>query len=183
MCFLSPHLTPFFTIILDGNLIRLSCMWNPHQSLDTDRHHHIFFRCKHCRPLKRACQAFGHIGEVTCDLQSIRTVMDKPVCEAENCPEPDFMIPTHNRVQWFSNKDSNGFCVFFHSPKDVDNFFTHYKAADCLDNNGTWCQFLATLQLHKNYMAHVFEPLTLTVREEDLKLYYVSGCLPPMSKG
>ena len=97
------------------------------------------------------------------------------------CPHCHQYIAFANHPPLFSF--SIGFCVFFHNPKDVDNFFTHYKAADCLDNNGTWCQFLATLQLHKSYMAHdVFEPLTLTVREEDSKLYYVSGCLPPMSK-
>lgn len=172
-----------------GKLTRIHCTWLPSISEDDDRNHHILFKCSHCRPLSSACQYFGHRGEGTnCTKQQLGTVMDQPICNNPDCPEPDYMSPTHNLVQTFQDENENIFSIFFKTPAEVNCFFGVYDAKSCSEDDALWCKYVATLvwfkQRHKCGLPVVFE---MTVEHQDdswsvkdftKRVYYVSGRLP-----
>ena len=158
-------------------------MWIPQFKPDEDRHHQIFFRCSDCKPLKKACQFFGHVSDIVCDSEKLKTVFDTPLCSSKDCPIKGFMQPTHNLYQVFCDEDGNRFNVFFENIAQVERFFQRFPAKACLFDGKTWCKFLAIEQYHHALIATNEKKLTeLTLRKVPIeygyfKFVYVSGFL------
>ena len=169
--------------ITGGNLAVRRCMWIPPSNIDDDRHHHIYFRCGTCRPLKRACQYFGHLSDIVCNEPKLATINDSPVCRSEVCSSDGFMIPTHCFYQTFSDVNGNRFFVFFQTVKEVESFFQRFPAKLCLQDDRTWCKFLTIMYQHRTLLAHSqTKMMDLTVREvpfgnDFVRCNYVAGFL------
>ena len=177
------HSASEFFLVHRGEYVLKKGMWMPPSDVSEDRFHQIYYRCKHCKPLKKACQYFGHVSEMVCEEPQLKTVNDIPVCEDRNCPNQDFMLATHNLCQTFYDEEWNWFNVFFTDVEQVNLFFRHFPANRCLQDDKTWCQFVAIVQHHKSLEAFkILKMIELTLKVEKLKngverLVYVSGFL------
>ena len=159
-------------------------MWLPQHDPAEDRYYHFFHRCDYCRPLKRACQHFGHVSpSCECGEPKLKTVQDRPVCEIPGCPKQDFLRPTHNLYQTFCDEEWNWFHVFFENVEQVESFFRHFPAEVCLNNSRVWCKFVSIVQYHKSLYASGEQKLSeITLKKERKgngpeRFVYISGFL------
>lgn len=171
------------SVALSDSVVLLDCMGVPRKDISVERHHQMFFKCSHCLPLRMACQFFGHCSEEVCTSSSLPTVYDKAICSEENCPDKDFMVPTHNLLQFFCDENLDGFCVYFEDTIHVEQFFSKFPAKDCLENDAIWCKLLSVAQHHQSLLDHnVFRQCQIVVRKkmrssQFYRWYYVSGSL------
>ena len=136
-----------------------------------------------CNPVTLACQYFGHYdSDNVCDREKGQTIMDKPMCSNERCPNPDLLISSHSLFQPFRDEEMNDFGVHFKDPTDVDDFFSRFPAQKCLDNDRLWCEFQATKCWHRSRFdcgkPVFFRIVVFQQKEVSSRYYHVSGKLP-----
>ena len=166
--------------INDGLFLR-KLMWVPMADLEDDRHHHIYFKCDHCRPLKKACQFYKHYSDLCCEAPILNTLYDKPVCNNEDCPEQDFLKVTHKLTQAFCDGNFDRIFIFFDSVAQAEDFFVHFPAKECLESSYVWAKYSAIVQFHKSLVSScTFLPIDIVISRKPgtERLYYVSGTLP-----
>ena len=166
--------------------------WVP--EAEEDLHHWILFRCTTCRIVRRACQFFGHLKDNACEWETNYTFYDKPVCskctissdewDFTDLYRIDFLVPSFNLVQTFTDRNNNFLKIFFDSEESIDLFFSPFEAEKCLHNDAFACNFLATVKWHelrRKNGAPLFFPVCFESRVENkcLRYYYVSGALSP----
>lgn len=172
-----------FPVAIGEDRFLRNLMWIPRHGADVDRHHQLYFKCHTCRPLQMACQFFGHSSDIECHAPALDTIYDQPVCNLDDCPQKDFMKPTHNLVQTFCDADFNRVNVYFTNTEQVESFFVRFPAKQCLDRDVVYCRFLAVIQFYQSLEAsNTFFPSELVVRKETTasgleKLYFVIGAL------